>query len=167
MLTRYVFVVLNTLYLMFGSTFLILGLWIAYDSTSFIKVTGFGLDLATRCGLKIDDVSKNSLTWATKATELPDGLVIIGVTIFILSCIGFIGSFPDYNGLLAMYSSLICVLITIEVGIIGVVMTSNSKGSILSIEVEKKFYEVIVGTGLLVLLQISLFFLARNIAKQG
>ena len=164
MLTRYLFVVFNTLYLMFGSTFLILGLWIAYDSISFIKATGFGLDFATRCGLKIDEVTDNYLTWATKATELPDGLIIIGVTIFMLSCIGFIGSFPDYNGLLAMYSSLICVLITVEVGIIGVVMTSKS---ILSIEVEEKFYEVIVGTGLLVLLQISLFFLALNIARQG
>ena len=167
MLTRYVFVVLNTLYLMFGSMFLILGLWIAYDSISFIKVTGFGLDLATRCGLKIDEVTENYLTWATKATELPDGLIIIGATTFMLSCIGFIGSLPNYNGLLAMYSSLICVLITIELGIIGVVMTSKSEGSILSIEVEEKFYEVIVGTGLLVLLQISLFFLALNIAKQG
>lgn len=166
MLTRYVFVVLNTLYLMFGSTFLILGLWIAYDSLSFIKVTGFGLDLATRCGLKIDEVTENYLTCATKATELPDGLIIIGFTIFMLSCIGFIGSFPDYNGLLAMYSSLICVLITIEVGIIGVVMNSKSEGSILSIEVEEKFYEVIIGTGLLVVLQISLFFLALKIAKQ-
>ena len=35
------------------------------------------------------------------------------------------------------------------------------------LEVEEKFYEVIIGTGLLALLQISLFFLALNIAKQG
>lgn len=166
MLTRYLFVVFNTLYLTFGSTLIFLGFWIARDSISFIKVTGFGSELATRCGLKIDDVTKNYLTWATKATELPDGLIIIGVMISMLSCIGFLGSFPDYNGLLAMYSSLICVLITLEVGVIGVVMTSKSEGSILSIVVEENFYEVIVGTGLLVLLQISLFFLALNVARQ-
>ena len=97
------------------------------DAKSFIKITGFGLKYIPNETIRIDEVVVDYIARLTEKTELMEGLIIIGFSIFVISFLGWIGIRPDYEYFLTAYSLLIILLVTIQLGVIGIIMVEKSK----------------------------------------
>ena len=128
---KYLFLVLNGLYLQISLFLLLIGSWIADDAKSFIKITGFGLKYVQNETIKSDEHVLDYIARLTDETELREGLLIIGFSILVISFLGWIGVHSDYAYFLTAYSLLIILLVTVQVGVIGIIMAEKSKGTLL------------------------------------
>ena len=114
-----------------GATLLSIGLWIAYETKSFIELSHFGLKFVEDEEVKIDEIVIDYIERLTHETALEDGLIIIGASILIITLIGWLGSLTDYKSFLVAYCSLIVLTIVIQIGIIEYILIGYSKNTLL------------------------------------
>ena len=130
-LTKHLFFVTNLTYTFLGAILLSIGIWIAYETKSFIELTHFGLKFVEDEEVKIDGVVIDYIDRLTHETALEDGLIIIGTSILMLALIGWLGALTEYKSFLVAYCSLIVLMIVIQIGIIEYILIGYSKNNLL------------------------------------
>ena len=132
--TKRLFFGSNLIYTIAGVILLGIGIWICHDSKSFIKSTEFGLRFLEDEAVKNDRTVIDYIEKLTKETYLFDALIIIGASILIIALIGWLGALTLCKSLIVAYSLLTCLMIVIQIEIIGYIMIENSKGSLLPLK---------------------------------
>ena len=86
--TKLLFSVANLMYTFVGATLLSIGMWIAYESKSFIELTHFGLKFVEDEEFEIDGIVVGYIERLTNETALEDGLIIIlSIGNFVFQCV--------------------------------------------------------------------------------
>ena len=132
--TKRLFFGSNLIYTIAGVILLGIGIWICHDSKSFIKSTEFGLRFLEDEAVKNDRTVIDYIEKLTKETYLFNALIIIGASILIIALIGWLGALTLCKSLIVAYSLLTCLMIVIQIEIIGYIMIENSKGSLLPLK---------------------------------
>jgi tetraspanin-18 len=124
---KYVLCLFNFVFFVVGSAVLSVGIWLAADKDSFIKLTKISV---FNEGVELDEAAKNLIREVTEPKVIEQGayiLIAIGAFIFIISFLGYCGAIKESRVLLTAYGLFLIIIFALQVAAIILVTVYKSE----------------------------------------
>jgi len=115
---KYLLCLFNFVFFVVGSAVLSVGIWLAADKDSFIKLTRFS---TLNEGIQLDENAQNVIREFTEPKVIEQGayiLIAIGAFIFIISFLGYCGAIKESRVLLTAYGLFLIIIFALQVAAI-------------------------------------------------
>jgi tetraspanin-18 len=138
---KYVLCLFNFVFFVVGSAVLSIGIWLAADKDSFIKLTKISV---LNEGVELDENAKDLIKGLAEPKVIEQGayiLIAIGAFIFIISFLGYCGAIKESRVLLTAYGLFLIIIFLLQVAAIILVSVYKSEADNHTKKILKKTLE--------------------------